>query len=70
MRKLSQFKQASTLKVVWVANSKIKLELGCLKLKITLTFTIRLQHQSGREPYRDDQKQVGTKGRGEQRLQA
>src|SRR5205823_4257436 len=43
-------KQAGSLNVVLVANSKIKLELGCLKLKITLRLTIRHQHQCGGEP--------------------
>ena len=44
------------------------LELPPSKLKRDLL--IRHQDELGNEPYRDDQKQVVTKGRGEQRLQA
>jgi hypothetical protein len=46
--------------VVLVAKSTIKLELGCLKLKITLTFTIRHQYQCGEEPQLHYQKQMDT----------
>jgi hypothetical protein len=55
---LYQKKQPGALNLMLVANSKIKLELSGRKFRMTLSLTIRHQHQFEEEPGHHYQKQL------------
>jgi hypothetical protein len=65
-----EYEQASSLNWILVANGQTERDSELPPSELKRDLLIRHQYELGNEPYRDDQKQAVTKGRGEQRLQA